>query len=45
MSADCRRQAAEWLDLARQRRAGFRAAERNLLERAAVAAGGPEEAE
>jgi argininosuccinate lyase len=45
MSADCRRQAAEWLDLARQRRAGFRAAERNLLERAAVVAGGTEEAE
>jgi argininosuccinate lyase len=42
MAESCREQAAELLGLARRRRAGFRAAERGLLERAAAVVAGTE---
>ena len=44
MAASCREQAKTFLDLARQRRAGFRAAERDLTERATALATPQEEA-
>jgi hypothetical protein len=42
MAASCREQGAEFLDLARRRRAGFRAAESRLTEQAAALATGME---
>jgi argininosuccinate lyase len=42
MAASCREQAAGLLDLARRRRAGFRAAERRLVQRATDVAAGRE---
>jgi argininosuccinate lyase len=45
MAAGCGRQAEELLDLARRRRSGFRAVERQLLDRATAVAAGTEGAQ